>query len=226
MIDGTTKTEVIDVKDVPHILLQNQLLADIVHHQQPQPPPQQHQQQPLPTAHQLIVQHQQQQHQQHQPQQQHHHQQHQQHEHQPEPAQQFAGVTISPQFGYTLVNAAGQAISQPLPQQLSPSLQAPSSHLTVTTTTLPYNTSKYCFMCRLDFESRIDFMTHIRSHFVDGRVAGSAAGDLTITDRLAQRLLMDNSAGVASRGGVTVTTATAATSATATLSTSQTGVCT
>lgn len=212
MIDGTTKTEVIDVKDVPHILLQNQLLTDIVHPQS-QPPLPQQLQHSLPPAHQLIVQ-QQQQHQQH-------------HEHLPEPAQQFAGVTISPQFGYTLIHAAGQTVSSP--QHLpSSSLQAPSSQLTVTTTSLPYNTSKYCFMCRLDFESRIDFMAHIRSHFVDGHVAPSAAGDLTVTDRLAQRLLMDNRAsvdGVAGRGDATATAA-ASNSAAASLSTSQTGVCT
>lgn len=38
VINGTTKTEEIDVKDVPHIMLQNQILAETLQLQQ-QPPP-------------------------------------------------------------------------------------------------------------------------------------------------------------------------------------------
>lgn len=60
VINGTTKTEVIDVEDVPHILLENHLLADTLHMQQ------QHQQSNNNTS--LLEQQQ-------QPQQQEHHQQ-------------------------------------------------------------------------------------------------------------------------------------------------------
>lgn len=53
---------------------------------------------------------------------------------------------------------------------------------------VPYNTSNYCFMCRQDFLSRSEFMVHIRSHFVDGKMG---VGDMSAADMLA-RTLMDN----------------------------------
>ncbi|KAJ6637823.1 Zinc finger protein [Pseudolycoriella hygida] len=57
---------------------------------------------------------------------------------------------------------------------------------------VPYNTSNYCFMCRQDFVSRSEFMGHIRSHFIDGKMG---VGDLSAADMLA-RTLMDNTQGL------------------------------
>lgn len=47
-------------------------------------------------------------------------------------------------------------------------------------------------MCRQDFSSRSDFMAHIRSHFVDGKMG---VGDMTAADMLA-RTLIDNNQGL------------------------------
>jgi hypothetical protein len=61
-----------------------------------------------------------------------------------------------------------------------PSEQESSSTTTTSTTTqiyiqeennpsqlITYNASTFCFMCRQNFNSRSDFMIHIRSHFGD-----------------------------------------------------------
>lgn len=47
-------------------------------------------------------------------------------------------------------------------------------------------------MCRQDFVSRSEFMVHIRSHFVDGKI--SAVGEISAADLLA-RTLLDNTSG-------------------------------
>lgn len=46
-------------------------------------------------------------------------------------------------------------------------------------------------MCRQDYNSKSEFMLHLRSHFIDGKI-GTTSGDLSAADMLA-RSLMDNS---------------------------------